>query len=262
MRFFAALTRLVRKLLGRVRARVLLAQHLPRGLTSPQIRPALRVPRDSVRNEFTTVQLGFDVVRGTPPRRLLRFAALPQRAPVSLIDPRAFRLDARELTWANEDGIRSTVLVFDQTWLRPSFRRDIVDLPWMASQRIWGLAPLPVEWFATWWWQHKARHDEPHGPRDFETPPDLPELMQRVKEQMLIRRDVAKDEQPPDPARFEVPQARPPISSHAPPNVTDLVPPKEWPVGQVPRARSAMQQSATDDAYLQWRVLMDALAGS
>lgn len=261
MRLFAALARLVRTLLGRVRARMLLAQRLPKGLGTVQLRPALRVPRNTPRGEFTTVQLGFEVVRGTPPRRLLRFSAVPHRAPASLIDPRAFRLDARELTWANEDGIRPSLLVFDQTWLLPTFRRDVVDLPWMASQRIWGLAPLQAEWFATWWWQHKVRHDEPHGPRDFETPPDLPELMQRVKEQMLIRRDVAKDEQPPDPAPFEKAESQPPISSHAPPNVSELVPPKEWPAGQILRAHSAMQPSATDDAYLRWRVLMDALAG-
>src|SRR5256885_8169248 len=260
MRFFAAVARLVRKLLDRVRARVLLARRLPKGLAAPLLRPALRVPRNPPRGEFTTVQLGFEVVRGTPPRRLLRLSALPQRAPVSLIDPRAFRLDARELTWANEDGIPPALVVFDQTCLRPSFRRDVVDLPWMASQRIWGLAPLQAEWFATWWWQHKARGHEPDGPRDFQTPPDLPELMQRVKEQMLIRRDVAKDEQPPEPAPFDKPEGQPPISSHAPPNMNELVPPKEWPAGSVPHTGPAMPPSATDDAYLQWRVLMDALA--
>jgi hypothetical protein len=131
----------------------------------------------------------------------------------------------------------------------------------MASRRIWGLAPLQAEWFARWWWQRKARHDEAHDPREFPTPPDLPDLMERVKEQMLIRRDVAKDEQPPDPASFESPLGDPPISSHAPPDVASLVPPKEWPAGQVPRARSAMLPNAAADAYLQWRVLMDALAG-
>jgi hypothetical protein len=261
MRLFAALARLLRKLADRIRARVLLAQRLPKGLPAAQLRPALRVPSDSFQNEYTTVQVGFEVVRGTPPRRLLRLAALPQRAPVSRIDPRAFRLDARELTWANEDGIHPTLLLFDQTWLRPSFRRDVVDLPWMARERIWGLAPLQSEWFAAWWWQKKARPEEERGPRDFEIPPDLPELMERVKEQMLIRRDVAKDEHPPDPAPFDRPEGEPPISSHARPNLPDLVPPKEWPAGQFTRIESAVQQNAADDAYLQWRVLMDAIAG-
>jgi hypothetical protein len=83
--------------------------------------------------------------------------------------------------------------------------------------------------------------------------------MERVKEQMLIRRDVAKDEQPPEPVQFEAPRGHSPISSHAPPDVPSLVPAKEWPVGQVPRPRSAMESNAADDAYLQWRVLMDAL---
>src|SRR5438445_5626622 len=160
MRFLSALMRVVRELLGRIRARLLLARRLPRGLASAELRTALRVPGNTPRGEFTTLQLGFEVVRGTPPRRLLRLSALPQRAPVSLIDPRAFRLDARELTWANEDGIPPALVVFDQTWLRPSFRRDVVDPPWMATQRIWGLAPLQSEWFATWWWQHKAGRDE------------------------------------------------------------------------------------------------------
>jgi hypothetical protein len=206
------------------------------------------------------VQLGAQLVRGTSPRPLLRLRALRRRRPASLVDPRAFRLDPRNLTWANEDGIPPPSDSFEHSWLNPGFRRDVLDRHWIASSPIFGLGPLQPEWFASWWWQHKARPVGANSPRDFETPPDLPELMERVKEQMLIRRDVGKDEAPPEPASLEPSRVEPLIASHAPPAVTDLVPTKEWLDDPVPRPEPAVPASrATDDAYLQWRVLMDAL---
>jgi hypothetical protein len=259
MRFFAVLARWFHRLFERLRARALLAQRLPRGLGTPQLRPALRVPRDSSRDEFETIQLGAAVVRGSAPRRLLRLAALRRRAPVSLVDPRAFRLDPRELTWANEDGIPLPSARFDETWLEPAFRRDVVDKPRMTAQRMLGLAPLQAEWFAAWWWQHKAPRQGASGPREFETPSDLPDLMQRVKEQLLIRRDVAKDQQPPEPVSLEPPRGEPHISAHEPTAVTELLPRKEWLADGLPWPEPPMAPSATDEAYFQWRVLMDAL---
>jgi hypothetical protein len=260
MRFFAVLARWFHKLFERLRARALLAQRLPRGLGTPQLRPALRVPRDSSRDEFETIQLGAAVVRGSAPRRLLRLAALRRRAPVSLVDPRAFRLDPRELTWANEDGIPLSSGRFDETWLEPTFRRDVVDKPRMTAQRMLGLAPLQAEWFAAWWWQHKAPRQGASGPREFETPSDLPDLMHRVKEQLLIRRDVAKDKHPPEPPSLEPSASEPRIAAHTRTDVKELIPPKEWPAGALPRAEAPMPPSAMDEAYFQWRVLMDALA--
>src|SRR5919108_6148302 len=186
MRFFAVIGRWFCKLLERFRARALLRQRLPRGVAAPQLRPALRVPNDPSRDGFEMVQLGADVVRGASPRPLLHLRTLGRRAPVTLVDPRAFRLDPRELTWANEEGIPVARESFDHSWLDPAFRRDVVDRRWIASHPIFGLGPLQPEWFAEWWWQHKARPVGANGPRDFEPPPDLPELMERVKEQMLI----------------------------------------------------------------------------
>src|SRR5258708_40097380 len=56
-----------------------MAQQLPRGLLPAPFRLALRVPEllEAPPSEFWTVQLGAQVVRGRPPARLLRFAAMP-----------------------------------------------------------------------------------------------------------------------------------------------------------------------------------------
>ena len=259
MRFLAAIVQWICKLAERFRACALVRQRLPRGVAASRLRPALRAPHDPSGDGFETVQLGAQVVRGAAPRPLLRLRALRQHSPVSLVDPRAFRLDPSTLTWANEDGIPVATGLFEHGWLDPAFRRDVLDRGWISSRPIFGLAPLQPEWFASWWWQHKARPVGANGPRNFETPPDLPELMQRVKEQMLIRRDVGKDENPPKPASLERSGAEPLISLHARTDMTELVPAKEWPDGAPPREPAISPSSATDEAYQQWRVLMDAL---
>ncbi len=310
MRILAALFSWLRRFVGRRRARALLAQRLPRGLTAPALRPALRAPIDPAPDEYGTLLLGAEVVRGAAPRRLLRLAALPPaqpgssalrpdrfrldgdmrlpperdaartvadlpppapprrptrprtplpRAPISRVDPRAFRLDPRALTLANEDGIPLEPVRLEQTWLRPSFRRELVDPPWMASQRVWGLAPLQAEWFASWWAEHRSRRAGAGEPRVRQPPGRLAELLEQVKEQMLIRSDVAKDEQPPEAARFAAKKAQPPIAAHAPPEVAQLIPPKAWLGGPLPWPPLPLTTRHSDEAYFQWRTLMDAL---
>src|SRR2546430_5876469 len=193
MRLFAALLSWVRRFAARRRARSLLAQGLPRGLTGPLLRPALRSPAQSAAGEYSTLPLGAEIVRGSAPRRLLRLAALPPplpefsvvrpdrfrldgdlrlplerdaartasdlpplapprapprprtplaRAPLSRVDPRAFRLDPRELDFANEEGIPLEPGSIEHVWLHPVLRRAAVRPRRMASREIWGAAPL------------------------------------------------------------------------------------------------------------------------
>jgi hypothetical protein len=311
MRLLAAFLGWLRRLASRRRARKLLAQHLPRGLTSPTLRPALRAPADPAPGEYQTALLGAQIVRGAGPHRLLRLAALPPRlpefsevrpdrfrldgdlrlphergaartaadlpspapvrtpprprvplarAPISRVDPRAFRLDASHFTLANEEVIPLEAAGIEHVWLHPVLRRAVVEPRWMASRRPFGVAPLAAEWFASWWAQHKAARQGGASPKVRRPPPQLAEWMEEVKEQMLIRRDVVKDEAPPGPARYKRNQAPRPIAAHQAPQVTLLVPAKTWTGGPLPRPFAPAASLQSSDAYFEWRTLMDALA--
>jgi hypothetical protein len=309
MRLLAALLSWVRRFLDRRRARTLLAQELPRGLTSPSLRPALRAPAEPAAGEYPTLLLGAQVVRGSPPRRLLRLAALPRtlpefsvvrpdrfrldgdlrlplereaartasdvplptprvppqpreplgRAPLSRVDLRAFRLDAGASTLANEEGIPLDPGSVEHVWLHPVLRRALVDPRAMASRRFWVTAPIAAEWFASWWAEHKSRRYGAGQPRQVRVPARLDEWMAEVKEQMLIRRDVAKDEEPPPPARFKPNEAARPIAAHASPDVAALIPPKSWVGGPLPWPEPPAASLQSTDAYFEWRTLMNAL---
>jgi hypothetical protein len=176
------------------------------------------------------------------------------RAPISRVDPRAFRLDA------NQEGIPLEAAGIEHVWLHPVLRRAVVEPRWMASRRPFGVAPLAAEWFAWWWSQHKAARQGGASPKLRRPPARLAEWMEEVKEQMLIRRDVAKDEAPPDPARYKRNQAPRPIAAHQSPQVSQLVPAKAWAGGPLPRRFAPAASLQSSDAYFEWRTLMDALA--
>src|SRR5216683_1991742 len=104
MRLVTALLDWIRAFLGRLRARALLKQRLPRGPTAPALRTALRTPADPAPGEYETVLLGAQIVRGAGPRRLLRLAALPPLLPeFSGVRPDRFRLDG-DLRLPHERG--------------------------------------------------------------------------------------------------------------------------------------------------------------
>ncbi len=305
MRLLDALLRWVHRVVARRRARALLAQGLPRGLTVPLLRPALRAPAQSTADEYGTLLLGAQIVRGSAPRRLLRLAALPRplpefsavrpdrlrldgelrlpverdaartasdvaplapvrapprprtplpRAPISRVDPRAFRLDA------NEEAIPLGPPSVEHVWLHPVLRRAVVDPRWMAARRTFGVSPLAPEWFARWWAEHKSARQGAGEPKKRRPPARLAEWMEEVKEQMLIRRDVVKDEEPPAPARLKPGEALRPIAAHAASDVATLIPPKTWAGGPLPWPEPPAASLQSTDAYFEWRTLMNALS--
>jgi hypothetical protein len=258
MRIVAAFLGWLRRMLDRRRARALLAKGLPRGLGAPALRPALRAPIDSAPGEYATLLLGADVIRGVAPRRLFRLAALPRQSfGLGALRLDAFRLDA-DLRLANEEGIPLERNEVDHRWVLASFRRQYLDLPWMAQQRIWGLSPLSAEWFWMWWEESMQAAAGAVEPVEFRVDEQLWWEMERVKEQMLIRRDVVKDENPPRESDFFYSEIGLPIRAHQPPEPARLVPPKEW-VAPVEYCSVPELGPCYAEAYLQWRTLIDAL---
>ena len=84
--------------------------------------------------------------------------------------------------------------------------------------------------------------------------------MEEVKEQMLIRRDVVKDEAPPTPSRYERKEGPGAIRAHEAPRISQLVPEKTWVEGSLPRLDAPAASLQSSDVYFEWRTLIDALA--
>jgi hypothetical protein len=209
----------------------------------------LRLP-----HERGAARTAADFPAPAPPRAPPRPRTPLARAPISRVDPRAFRLDA------NQEGIPLEAAGIENVWLHPVLRRAVVGPRWMAARRPFGTAPLAAEWFASWWAQHKSKRQGGASPKVRRPPARLAEWMEELKEQMLIRRDVAKDEEPPGPARYKRNQAPRPITSHQPPQVSQLIPAKAWTGGPLPWPEAPAASLQSSDAYFEWRTLMDALA--
>jgi hypothetical protein len=344
---FRALIAAIRRFFSRRAARKLLAEKLPRGLPAPALpfRLALRVPRalEPPEGEFWTLPLGAEAVRGRPPARLFRLAALPPaplrldvlrvppelpplvapplapellapppplesalrdlgvarpghfrldselrlptevdplriasdappparvrhvrprtplaRAPVWRLRPRNFRLDSRTHKPANEGIVPLETRDPSYRWVPEAFRRRYLEMPWMARDRIAFLGPRPVEWFTIWWFKMLDRHPGPKDPRVIGIRKEMEWWLEAVKEQMLIRRDVKKDEEPPEQQSFTRDTIGVQISSFEAPKLPALIPEKEW-FEAAEMLPPATQETGIREAYLQWRTLMEAL---
>src|SRR5439155_17074896 len=99
-------------------------------------------------------------------------------------------------------------------WVRPAFRSQYLDTPWMARQRIAFMSPSLTELFAAWWYEWIRYSPGGRPPGSYRNRRDIYFLMQRCKEQMLIRRDVAKDEHPPGVPQLIVREIGLQIASH------------------------------------------------
>ena len=252
---FRALLAALRRFFSRLRARRLIARQLPRGLAG--VRLALRAPAgEPPPGEFWTPPLA-----GRPPARLLRLSALPPPpAHLQVVQPRNFRLDPRTHAPANESIVAAPGDPAYR-WISPEFRRRHLDLPWMARERVRFLGPMHAEWFLMWWDQTVKESLGPGEPDAWERPNEVDWALDECKEQMLIRRDVVKDEQPPAEQEMSAPQMEHPLAAWDPVPLPKLVPQKEWVQTTDPRALapSLSDERQSREAYLRWRTLMDAL---
>src|SRR5256886_12542285 len=296
-----ALLAAVRRFFSRRRARRLLAQRLPRGVSEARL--ALPAPaREPPPGEYWTLPLV-----GHRPSRLLRLSALPPppahlevvqprklrldaefrvppeieppkvpsapaqplrvrprtppaRGPLHGLKPRNFRLDPRTHAPANESIVPAPGDPAYR-WISPEFRRHHLDLPWMARERVRFLGPIHAEWFLMWRDQTVKESLGPGEPDAWERPDEVDWALDECKEQMLIRRDVVKDEQPPAEQEMSAPQMEHPLVAWDPVPLPQLVPQKEWVQAADPRtlAPRPSHERQSREAYLQWRTLMNAL---
>ncbi|MFN2549355.1 MAG: hypothetical protein ABR567_18180 [Myxococcales bacterium] len=180
------------------------------------------------------------------------------RAPVHRLRPRNFRLDKKSLKPANEGIVPLEMRDTTYRWVRPAFRRRWLELHWMAQERISFLGPLQYEWFLMWWDAFQKRRPGAREPYDYDLAPELDFALEEVKEQMLIRRDVKKDENPPEEQEFYFVEVGQPIAAHEHKAPSDLVPKKEW-IGVGEPLPPPTNPRMAREAYLQWRTLVDAL---
>ena len=208
--------------------------------------------------EVDPLRIAPDAPPPAPVRRVRPRAPLP-RAPVWRLRPRNFRIDGKTLQPANEGIVPLERRDTSLRWVRPAFRRQYLDTPWMAWRRIGLFAPRPVEWFAMWWFQGLQKAPGGRDPKSFRIRRELSWWMAKVKEQMLIRRDVKKNEHPPGVPQLIVREIGLQIASHKPPEeIADLIPDKEW-IEPVQLPPPPLLESDLREVYLQWRTLVDAL---
>ena len=247
-----ALLLALRRLFSRWAARRLLGQRLPRGLREQRL--ALPAPvRAPPPGEFWTV--------GRRPARLFRLSALPPPAGLAVFEPRRFRLDPATHAPSHEGVLPLARRDPSYGWVGAEFRRRFIDLPWMARNRLALAGPTAAERFAIWWERAIERGPGAREPRQWERPDEVDWAMDECKEQMLIRRDVVKDEQGPPPAEMSAPTLGHPLVSWDPAPLPQLVPAKEWVEVADPRALLPPPPDgrAPREAYLRWRTLLDAL---
>jgi hypothetical protein len=207
--------------------------------------------------ENNPIPIAFDAPPPARPRRVRPRTPLA-RAPLSHLRPRSLRLDPRTLASANEGilPLHRRELVWG--WVRPDFRREIVDVQWMAAGRISFLDPQPVEWFTIWWFENDRRRPGGREATFYELPRELGWALDECKEQMLIRRDVKKDETELEPARFKLEEVGVSMAEVEQVPLTALIPDKPWiePAGMLdPLPFDARAR----EAYLQWRTLLSSL---
>ena len=250
-----ALLAAIRRFLSRRAARRLLALGLPRGLREEQL--ALPPPpREPPANELWT-----GPAIGRRASRLFRLSALPLPHRLAVLDARKFRLDPDTHAPANEGIVPLAPPEPGFRWVLPEFRRRFIDLPWMARDRVRFLGPTPAEWFLLWWEQAVEKCLGPGEPHDWERPDEVDWAMDDCKEQMLIRRDVAKDEEAPPAAELSAASLGHPLAAWVAAPLPELVPPKQWVEVADPRALLPAPQleRAPREAYLRWRTLLDSL---
>ena len=193
-------------------------------------------------------------------RRALRPRTPLARAPLDRYDPRAFRIDPRTLSPANENAAGLKEPYPGLWWVNPRLRREKVDLPWMARRRIAFLGPLHYEWFVLWWDQNERRSPGARDGLETRQPAEVFWALEECKEQMLIRRDVGKDENAPPLQEFFIIEQGVAMLAYEPEDLGSLIPEKQWVEISKPVPPPPLWDRPPREVYLQWRTLMDGLA--
>ncbi len=181
------------------------------------------------------------------------------RASLSRVDPRAYRIDPRTFAPANENATGLKEPYGGLWWVSPKLRREKVDLPWMAKGRIAFISPVSPEWFALWWEQTNRRSPGARQALETRQPQEVYWAMEHCKEQMLIRRDVEKDENAPTMQEFFIIAQGVAARAYEPEDLGSLIPAKQWVGISKPLPQPPVWDRPPRDAYLQWRTLMDGL---
>ena len=200
----------------------------------------------------------FDRLSPAPQRRVRPRTPLA-RAPLSRLALRAFRLDPRTGAPANEGIIALERSSPEYWWIPAAIRAAVLDPRWMQRNRFRFLGPTTSEWFVIWWDQHSRKKPGARTALDYVQPDGLYWMMKECKEQMLIRRDVKKDEQPPPEHEFFYVEQGVAIFQAEPPAIVELVPAKTW--VELARLEYAvdLESRPAQEAYIQWRTLVGAL---
>lgn len=207
--------------------------------------------------EVDPLRIATDAPSPTPVRRFPPRAPLA-RAPVWRLRPRHFRLDPRTHQPGNEGIVPLERRDPSYRWVVPAFRRQYLEPPWMIRDHIAFLAPIMAEWFSMWWFQEFDCTLGAKDPRQQEQPKEIAWALEHVKEQMLIRRDVKKDDEPPSEQKLVAPELGNPIGI-APVTFSALVPKTEWIETALPDMPPPTVPPVAREAYLQWRTLVDSL---
>ena len=163
------------------------------------------------------------------PGRHLRPRMPLQRKPIRHpFDWRAFRADRRTGRLANEGVIAPPADLFGG-WLLPTLWAEIVEVRHLETRFLWP-PPTDVEWHLHWI-QERRERTMPGGKEaiDLKQPEDIFWKMEECKEQMLIRRDVSKDEQPPEePQNWAVHSDNPGIGVKKKTDLAQFFTEKQW----------------------------------
>jgi len=274
---FRALLEALRRFFSRLRVRRLIARQLPRGLGEVR----LVLPREAPAAEPPPGEFWTPPLAGRNPSRLLRLSALPPPpAHLEVVQPRKLRLDAEFRVAPEVEPPTVPRAPAEPLRIRPrtplaraplhrleprNFRLD----PRTHAPANETIVPAPGDpayrWispeFLMWWDQTVKESLGPGEPDAWERPDEVDWALDECKEQMLIRRDVVKDEQPPAEQEMSAPQMEHPLVAWDPVPLPQLVPQKEWVQAADPRtlAPRPSHERQSREAYLQWRTLMNAL---
>ena len=202
--------------------------------------------------------------RAAPPRpgRWLRPRAPLAKAPLWRLRLQNFRIDPATGAPANEGIVASYAPPPRAGFLIPAFDREFCQARWMARSWILFLSALPVELFAWWWLIERLAKSGANLPVESIQPEDISyRVFHDNREQMLIRRDVVRDQEGPGLSTFEIYESKPQILEHASLKRLDqLIPKQEWVVKLSIATEPVFDESRpVFDAYVQWRTLVNGL---